>query len=384
MLRRIAVIILSAVAVLSANVAGAEPLGVTVLPQPGGESPVGTTVLHLVDDGRADPFHPDRRRELMVSVFYPAAKVDGHPRAHYASTELIPSLEQRFGVELPGLHTNSYSGAPAAAGSHPVLLYSPGAGVTRLLGTGLAEDLASRGYVVVTIDHTYEAPAVEFPGGRIVAWEPAPEFDTALRQKYVDTRLPDVRFVLDSLERLARGTNPDAGQRTLPEGLARALDLDRIGMVGHSSGGYVAVESMHLDRRIGAAVNLDGQIGVDAAFGKSVTEGVDRPVLVMTSEQAEEVGDAHPSLDEFWRTSTGWKRQLTMRDSAHYDYTDFPLLVPTPARDSAKTYIGPIPADRASTLTRTYVAAMFDKFLRDRADTVLDGPPREPEITVVR
>lgn len=384
MLRRIAVIILSAVAVLSANVAGAEPLGVTVLPQPGGESPVGTTVLHLVDDGRADPFHPDRRRELMVSVFYPAAKVDGHPRAHYASTELIPSLEQRFGVELPGLHTNSYSGAPVSAGSHPVLLYSPGAGVTRLLGTGLAEDLASRGYVVVTIDHTYEAPAVEFPGGRIVAWEPAPEFDTALRQKYIDARLPDVGFVLDSLERLACGTNPDAGQRTLPEGLARALDLDRIGMVGHSSGGYVAVESMHLDRRIDGAVNLDGQIGVDAAFGKSVTEGVDRPVLVMTSEQAEEVGDAHPSLDEFWRTSTDWKRQLTMRDSAHYDYTDFPLLVPPPARDAAKTYIGPIPADRASTLTRTYVAAMFDKFLRDRADTVLEGPPREPEITVVR
>ncbi len=384
MLRRFAVIVLTAVAVLSANVAAAEPLGVTVLPQPGGESPVGTTVLHLVDHARPDPFEPDRPRELMVSVFYPAAKVDGHPRAHYVSTELMPSLEQRFGVELPGLHTNSYTGAPVAYGAHPVVLYSPGAGVTRLLGTGLAEDLASRGYVVVTIDHTYEAPAVEFPGGRIVAWEPAAQFDTALRQKYVDARLPDVRFVLDSLERLARGTNPDAGQRTLPAGLDRGIDLDRIGMAGHSSGGYVAVESMHLDRRIDAAVNLDGQIGVDAAFGKSVTEGVDRPVLVMTSAQAEQVGDAHPSLDEFWRTSTGWKRQLTMRDSAHYDFTDFPLIVPTPARDAAKTYIGPIAADRASALTRTYVAAMFDKFLRDRKDTALDRTPTEPEIVVVR
>ncbi|NEW53052.1 hypothetical protein GV792_23780 [Nocardia cyriacigeorgica] len=356
----------------------------TVLPRPGGESPVGTTVLHLVDDKRPDPFEPDRPRELMVSVFYPAAQVDGHPRAHYISTELIPSLEQQFGVELPGLHTNSYTGAPVAEGVHPVILYSPGAGVTRLLGTGLAEDLASRGYVVVTMDHTYEAPVVEFPGGRTAAWEPAGSFDTVIRQKYVDARLPDVRFVLDSLERLARGTNPDAEQRKLPAGLDKALDMDRIGMVGHSSGGYVAVESMHLDRRLDAAVNLDGQIGVDAAFGKSVTEGVDRPVLVMTSEQAEEVGDAHPSLDEFWRNSTGWKRQLTMRDSAHYDYTDFPLIVPGLARDAAKTYIGPIAADRASILTRNYVAAMFDKFLRDRKDTLLDKKPTEPEITTVR
>jgi hypothetical protein len=92
-------------------------------------------------------------------------------------------------------------------------------------------------------------------------------------------------------------------------------------MVGHSSGGYTAVEAMHGDRRIDAAVDLDGQIGVDEQFGRAATEGVDRPVLVMTSQQIEEVGDAKPSLDAFWQHATGWKRQLTMRDSAHYDFT---------------------------------------------------------------
>lgn len=323
----------------------------------------------------------------MVSVFYPAAEVERYPAAHYVSTELVPALEQGLGVELPGLLTNSHTGAPVrAGGKYPVVLYSPGAGVTRLLGTGLAEGLASRGYVVVTVDHTYEAPAVEFPGGRVVPAAPMPDnaFTPEVRKNYVAARLLDIRLVLDALGRWAGGANPDAGQRELPVGLGQALDMDRVGMVGHSSGGYLAVESMHDDRRIDAAVDLDGQIGVDEAFGRSVTEGTDRPVLVMTSRQIEEVGDARPSLDAFWQRSTGWKRQLTMRDSAHYDFTDMPLLVPAVAQTAAARYVGPIAPERSTGLVNTYVAAMFDKFLRDRSDTVLDQPATDPDIAINR
>ncbi|MFC7450487.1 alpha/beta hydrolase family protein [Rhodococcus daqingensis] len=322
----------------------------------------------------------------MVSVFYPAADVGTHPRAHYVSTEFVPGLEKRLGVELPGLLTNSYTDAPALTDSaHPVVLYSPGGGVSRLLGTGQAEDLASRGYVVVTIDHTYEAPAVEFPGGMVVQFAPvAGGFGKDIRKKYMAARLLDTRFVLDSLTELTQGVNPDADHRDLPQGLDRALDLNRIGMVGHSSGGYTAVESMHADRRIDAAVDLDGQIGVDEEFGRAATEGVDRPVLVMTSQQIEEVGDARPSLDTLWQHATGWKRQVTMRDSAHYDFTDMSVLVPAAVQPAAARYIGPIASERSTTLVRTYVAAMFDKFLLNRSGTVLDQPPTDPEIIVQR
>lgn len=387
-IRRATMVAMSVCALVaaSAGTAGADP-GIAVLPSPTGAFPVGTTTLHLADADRPDPFAPDVARELMVSVFYPATEVDRYPRGHYVSTELIPGLEQTLGIDLPGALTHAARGAPARTGdSYPVVLYTPGAGVSRILGTGLAEDLASRGYVVVTVDHTYETgPAVEFPGGRIVRPAPAPNgFDTAIRAKYIEARLLDVRLVLDSLTLLASGENPDAERDALPSDLGRVLDLDRVGAVGHSSGGYTAVEAMYEDRRIDAAVDLDGQLGVDEAFGRAVTEGVDRPTLVLTSSQIEEVGDANPSLDAFWRSATGWKRHLAIANSAHYDFTDMPWLVPGSARPLAARYIGTIDPDRMAFLVRAYVAAMFDKFLRERTDTPLDRPANEAEVTTVR
>ncbi|MEV0250267.1 hypothetical protein AB0H76_26965 [Nocardia sp. NPDC050712] len=378
---------MSAAALLAGGTmtAGAAPDASSVLPRPSGEYDVGTTTLHLIDDTRPDPFVPERSRELMVSVFYPAADVARYPRAHYVSTALLPELEKQAGVQLPGLLTNAYTDAPARPGeTYPVVFYSPGAGVSRIWAAGLAEDLASRGYVVVTMDHSYETdPGVEFPGGRVLPPVRFPAFDREVRREYLAARLADTRFVLDAVTELARGVNPDAGRRALPPGLDRAPDLERVGMVGHSLGGFVAVEAMHEDRRIDAAVDLDGQLGIDEEFGRSVTAGVDRPVLVLTSAQIEEVGDANPSLAAFWQRGTGWKRQLTMRDSAHYDYTDMPLFIPEPARRAAATYAGPISAARSSALTRTYVAAMFDRFLRDRPSALLDQPT-DQEMAVVR
>jgi len=53
-----------------------------------------------------------------------------------------------------------------------VVVYSAGSGDPRIWGTALVEEPASRGYVVATIDHTYESPAVRFPDGSIKGNEP--------------------------------------------------------------------------------------------------------------------------------------------------------------------------------------------------------------------
>ncbi|MFC7613570.1 hypothetical protein ACFQV2_08085 [Actinokineospora soli] len=220
----------AALLLLGGATAQADTTLVLTLPPPTGPHPVGVTELHLSDASRPDPWDSRRpARELMVSVFYPAAATDGFPLA----PQMTPRAAAVFGgldavhthPELPdtgvdwaATMTHSHVGAPAQPRRRPVLLYSPGAGDPRTLGTGLAEDLASRGYVVVTIDHAGETTEVEFPSGevRITEMRSHPGFDPELFRKLLDIRLADVTFVLDRLRALSTGTNPDADGKPLP------------------------------------------------------------------------------------------------------------------------------------------------------------------------
>jgi predicted dienelactone hydrolase len=154
--------------------------------------------------------------------------------------------------------------------SYPVVIYSPGFGSWRNATTALTEELVSHGFVVVTIDHPFDAAAVEFPDGTVVKARPLPTpantkvltFDAwdAMVKPFLSVRVADVRFVLDVLEALHAGRNPDADRRFLPSHLAGALDLDHIGMFGHSLGGATTAQVMRIDPRIRAGLSLDGPI----------------------------------------------------------------------------------------------------------------------------
>ena len=145
------------------------------LPEPTGPGPVGTTSLWLTDISRPDPWVAGvSARELMVSLWYPAAPSDGR-RARYmtpAESELQLTSRGITGVPpdaLSTVRTNAVSDATPAGRqrSLPLVVLSPGFTIPRSTLTALAEDLASHGYVVAGIDHTYESYATAFPDGRI-------------------------------------------------------------------------------------------------------------------------------------------------------------------------------------------------------------------------
>jgi len=398
--------VLIASSVVAAADVSAEPgwNPTVVLPAPSGPHDVGRTTLHLVDENRADPWLPEQRRELMVTVTYPASETDNFPLAQYVSTETAPAAARDVAaaLNLPidfqnllGLHTNAHTGAPVVATpdrSLPIVLSSPGSLVPRIFGTGEAEDLASRGYVVVSIDHTHESQAVEFPGGRVVdgiAPPADPEQSKQWRRTALDARVADTSFVLDELAVLAGGSNPDAEQRILPSGLGRALDLSRVGIFGHSLGGFTAAEAMVQDDRIDAGVNLDGMIAIDDDLGAAAVQGLDRPMLLMSSQQVADTGASMPSWNAFWEKTNGWKRELDLAGAGHYSFTDLQSLVPPLARvvapEMTAYYIGAIEPDRANRAVRAYVAAMFDRFLRNEASPLLDGPDGEfPGVRYIR
>ena len=140
------------------------------------------------------------KRELMISIWYPARKTAGYPLAPWMQKAAADRYLHDLGI--PGkviLAIRTAIRAPPAdkrLGRLPVVLYSPGANASRSFGTGVVEELASRGYAVVTMDHTYDAAVVEFPGGR-VATNPKGEITDFVKAAKV--RADDTRFVLDQL-----------------------------------------------------------------------------------------------------------------------------------------------------------------------------------------
>ncbi|MFD0021014.1 alpha/beta hydrolase family protein [Streptomyces sp. NPDC058382] len=376
------------------------------LPRPTGPFDVGSTVLHLVDPARAEPWLPgtSARRELMVSVRYPAApggsglrepQMTARAAAHFGGAEGAGVLNLGMApgsVDWAATLSHARRGAPVApaAGRLPVVLYSGGLGDPRTWNTALVDDLASHGYAVVTIDHTYEATEVEFPDGRLATmriFEGAPYTDpdaiSAVLRKVMAVRVADTRFVLDRLAALNRTRFGDV------------LDLRRTGMFGHSAGGFTAAQTMHDDRRVRAGINMDGQMDYvggelpdGSRLGTVALEGLDRPLLLMGTD-AQGSGDyrQQPSWAAFWHHTHGWKANVTLSGSRHASYTDAQVLLPRLARQGAEpdgglaAAVGTVRPDRAAAASRAYVASFFGRWLRGHDDHLLDGPSaRFPEM----
>ncbi|MFC8292587.1 alpha/beta hydrolase family protein [Streptomyces sp. NPDC057242] len=346
-----------------ARAAAAHPARPAALPAPTGPHAVGSTVLPLVDRSRTDPWVPTADgRALMVTLHYPAARSGGGSPAPYATREEARLLAEQLGPGVSGdvlarTRTHSRTDARPAPGRHPLVVLSPGFSVSRWTLTSLAEDLASRGYVVASVDHAYESFGISLPGGRTltcVACEALDE-DGVHGSVVTTTRAADVRYVLDRL----------VGPRSVWRH-ADAIDARRIGMAGHSIGGASAATAMAADRRIDAGINMDG-----AFWEELPAEGLrGRPFLMLgTHDETHLPGGADTSWDRTWSALDGWKRWITLAGSDHFSFSDGPVLsrhfgLPEPE----------LSADRAVALTRTYVSAFFDRHLRGLPRPVLDGP----------
>ncbi|MFG3157594.1 alpha/beta hydrolase family protein [Streptomyces sp. NPDC048219] len=342
------------------------------LPAPAGPHPVGRRTLHLVDRSRTDPWVPAvGHRELMVSVSYPARPSGGAPATYMTTEEARLLLEERgLGGVVPagavaGTRTHARVAAPPAPGRFPLVLLSPGFGMPRTTLTSLADDLASRGYVVAAVDHAYESVGTEFPGGRMLPCVACEEVDPGPEQAaVVRGRAADLSFVVDEL----------TAHRGPGAAFSRMIDTRRIGAAGHSIGGAAAAATMAADRRVRAGADLDGDFFVQAP-GAGLGG---RPFLMIGAEATHRPGSTGTDWAEAWNRLHGWKRWLTFDGAGHFSFTDFPWLgdqlgLPDPTV--------PLSGERSWSLTRDYVAAFFDLHLRGIPRPLLDGPtPSRPEV----
>src|SRR5215216_1171618 len=242
----------------------ASALPVFALPKPTGSYAVGIQYLHLIDVNRMDPFldTATQPRELMVKVYYPAKIDDTKPFCSYFhSPALIKLFTTFYGLpdflfdHLHLVKTNSKENLQIAdrEQSYPVILFSHGAGTTMEVQTSQSEDLASHGYIVVAIDHTYVSAGTVFPDRIVSAKEATTNFNVVEPAEIITQIMADdSSFVIDTLEELNGGK--------IESIFKGKLDLERIGAIGHSVGGAVAYNLAINDRRVKAAMDLDGVV----------------------------------------------------------------------------------------------------------------------------
>lgn len=376
------------------------------LPAPTGQYLVGTTELHLVDDNRVDPWVNDKKRELMISIWYPA-KQESKQKAlymqpgaakHYDENTVSKNGLDPGRVGWSGIGTNAWLGAPVAYNEEgwPVILYSPGGSVPRNFGTVLVEELASRGYVVVTVDHTYDTSEVEFPDGRVVT-EKLPDISAEVVLKMLDTRVKDMRNVLDQLDRIKEDSNPDHEQRELPAGLAKTLNLSKVGIFGHSAGGGTAAQTMYDDNRVDAGIDMDGTMGYMPDHPLPVAQhGLNRPFMLMNSGYYKDGNEADSHLTakdrkSFWQNSSGWKLDLSIPKGMHYTFTDYQILLPmlegklSIPPQVIQSAIGTTNPEQMLSAQRNYISAFFELHLKGIPQLLLESPSTlYPEVEFVK
>jgi dienelactone hydrolase len=328
---------------------------------------VGASVLQWTDPDRSEPFtaDPDDRRTVVVQFWYPAEATGAEPAVAGRETEAESKAVTAASAELFGIpgflleqsaevRSHAAFDAPVAEGAErfPIIVFSPGLSATRTANTVLAEEWASRGYVVATVDHPYDAALTFIDGEPVYSRNSiAGLTDAEIAQVTTEnfaTRSADLGFVLTQLERLDRGE--------IPGPLAGRLDTGRAAVAGHSRGGAAALMAAAADPRFAAVVHIDGGLDPTAApqpFGQ--------PVLSITSPvSVAENPDYLPALDSALELGAeGYRVELA--DAGHFSFTDAALALPP-----LPSLLGTVGRTEGLRLTAEATTVFLDAVLKGR------------------
>jgi predicted dienelactone hydrolase len=186
-----------------------------------GPHPVGTRQFSWTDEAR--------NHTMPVDVWYPATET-------YRGQDLAPETQASFEM-IPGMGFSLQQAVENAAprsDCFPLVVFSHGFGGERRQSTFLYTHLASHGYVVASMDHVGNTTADMLSGEGAAG-------DADVIDRFILSRPLDASFVIDTML---------GGQSGLD------IDSERIGMAGHSFGGWTTLKTLENDARIKAALPL--------------------------------------------------------------------------------------------------------------------------------
>ncbi|MBB6142810.1 hypothetical protein HNQ77_000748 [Silvibacterium bohemicum] len=357
--------------------------------KPTGPHAVGTRILHMIDSRRdAEGGHrPDNWRELMVQVWYPAEPARARREVYRRRRETTWKSSYQSVLRTQSLRNAPVSNAGAP---YPLLIFNPAWTGQRTQSTFLMQELASHGFVVASIDHTYYSGLVAFPDGRVLDGHMAPalgdfthlsiEEGIELADQFVLILAEDVSFVLDEMTVL--NESPESDWRG-------KLDLSRVGVLGHSIGGAAAAEAGRLDPRIHAALNLDGW-----TFGQVLRQGLTKPWMVVYGKGVEveprDLAAQSEGIQRYWQMNrenyaiveAALQRDggylVTIQGASHWNFSDRALYSPL----RKQTQAGTIQPERAHRIIGDLTRAFFREQLKGETGMVATVARKYPEANV--
>ena len=165
-----------------------------------------------------------------------------------------------------------------ADGTYPLLVFSHGAYGIKASNSSTYTELASHGYVVVSIDHPYHSFYTASDDGTVtmISKEFMQEFNNAnkegmytaegiygLIQKWMKIRTDDMNLVIYTILTQSKGNG---------NAMYKLINTDKIGLFGHSMGGAASVWLGRERDDISAVVNIDAPLFSELKYNKEIDD----------------------------------------------------------------------------------------------------------------
>lgn len=266
-----------------------------------GPFPVGVRTVQLTDAAR-------QQRLLPTEIWYPATAASAGRDLDAASRdtyELLPGF--------PPAWQDAVRDAALQPGRYPLVAFSHGYGGHRRQSTFLCTHLASHGYVVAALDHTGNTVIdIVQMVLQLQAGGAMPDPNSAI-QEFIALRPADVAFMID---RVLAGAGEVGG----------AVDAERIGMSGHSFGGWTTLALAARDRRVRAALPLAPAGGSSSLPVQLLQQalrfdwGRDVPTLYLVADRDSLLPLS--GMQELFAKTRGTKRMVVLKNADHMHFCD--------------------------------------------------------------
>jgi dienelactone hydrolase len=363
---------------LSLNVYAADaPLD----PEKPGPYPVGVTTMILTDEARTDAMTGDPR-QLVTEIWYPATDdARGKPKntlidftGGSANSAMAGLLKMAFQVDIAEMNKTfqniAVRDADARDGVYPLILFSHGNGGLRYQGAFWCEHMASHGYIVMAPDHTGNA-AVTVIGSKIV---PYLSTDEAREQSAVD-RPKDLSFLIGAMESM----NKESGNR-----FAGKVDLEHVGVAGHSFGGYTSTWIADQDARVDAISPWAGVAKTRLNY--------ECPAMVLVGTEDDTMGiGGNERIRAYYDESKGPRYLVEFLNAGHFSFTEMYQFVPDfgdgvglGKRITNGEPVTYITMDVMFPLVKGYVTAFFGQYLKGLDYSAYLSANRNPAELIVK